>query len=305
MLNNLEQIVVLTIVAAEKNFTRAAERLNISKSQVSKIIKALEERLGAQLVQRNTRNVSLTDAGQQYADFGEHILDTLDQADAAIAGFNEKISGTLRLGVSHSFGLTHITPLLHKFQNQFPQIDLEVNMFDRRPNLLEESFDCWLAVNDNLPEGLVARKLMDCKFKLIASPEYLAKHPAINTPDDIKDDHKCVIYYSKTRKYNDWDFEKDGEHRSIRVTGNYRVDNAPAILEATKQGMGLSFFSTYLLHDELITGELVEVLPDWNAVLNLPITVVFPRRQYLAPNVRAFVDFMVENIKLIDTFVEE
>lgn len=304
MLNNLEQIAVLTVVAAEKNFTRAAERLDISKSQVSKIIKALEARLGAQLVQRNTRNMSLTDAGQQYADFGRHILDTLEQADAAIAGFNEQVSGTLRVGISHSFGLRHITPLLCAFQDKYPEIELEVNLFDRRPNLLEEGFDCWLAVNNNLPEGLVARKLMDCKFKLIASPEYLDKQPEILKPEDIKD-HKCIIYYSKSRKYNDWDFEKNGEHKLIRVTGNYRVDNAPAILEATKQGMGISFFSTYLLHDELLTGELVEVLPDWNPVLDLPVYVLFPRRQYLAPNVRAFVDFMVEHVDMIDTFVTE
>ncbi|UJF17307.1 LysR family transcriptional regulator [Vibrio sp. SS-MA-C1-2] len=295
MFNNLQQMVVLATIAKEKNFTRASEQLNISKSQVSKILKQLEVRLGCQLVQRSTRSVILTDIGKQYASFGEHLIETMDEADALAAGYSDQVKGTLRIGLAQSFGLNQITPLLQKFQTHYPDVSLEINLFDRKPNLLEERYDCWIAVHETLPEGMVARKLAECRFITVASPEYIAQHPTIRQPSDLTE-HNCITYYGKRRKYEQWEFTKNDEHQSIHVHGKYRVDNAPAICEAAKLGMGVAYIATYLLNNELAENKLVQLLADWEADMPLPIYLVYPRRQFLAPKMRCFIDFMVQQI---------
>lgn len=293
MLENLQQMVILATVSHEQNFTRAAERLGISKSQVSKQIRFLEERLGCQLVQRSTRTVALTDIGLQYAEFGQQLLDTVKEAEALVAGYRNEIKGVLRIGVAQSFGNTNITPAMVAFQRAHPDLELEISLFDHRPNLLEEGFDCWLAIHEHPPEGMVAKKLVDCEFIVVASPDYIALHGKPKTPADLRK-HNCITYESRDRKYVQWDFSKEGVKESVRVTGSYRINNAPAVLEATKAGAGIAYLATYLIHDELDTQQLTQVLADWKPELALPMYAVYPRHKYLAPKVRAFIDFMAE-----------
>ncbi|MBV7296640.1 LysR family transcriptional regulator [Enterovibrio paralichthyis] len=297
MLDNLQQMVVLATVAHEQHFTRAAEFLGISKSQVSKQIRYLEERLGVQLVQRNTRSVALTDAGVQYAEYGRQIVQTMMDAEAMVAGFRNEVSGRLKVGIAQSFGNAQITKLLSAFQAKFPALELEVHLFDHRPNLLEDGFDCWLAIHESPPEGMVARKLGDCQFKLVASPEYINEHGEPKHPADLRE-HNCVTYQSVQRTYDQWSFQRDGSEQSVTVRGSYRINNAPAVLEATKSGVGISYIATYLLSDEIESGKLKVLMRDWKPTMRLPVYAVYPRREYLAPKVRQFVDFLAENIRI-------
>ena len=297
MLENLQQMVILATVGNEQNFTRAAERLGISKSQVSKQIRILEERLGCQLVQRSTRTVALTDIGQQYSDYGQQLLDIVNEAEAMVAGYRNEIKGVLRVGIAQSFGNANITSALAEFQKAHPELELEVSLFDHRPNLLEEGFDCWVAIHEHPPEGMVARKLSDCQFVVVASPEYLEKHGIPKTPGDLRR-HNCITYQSRERKYVNWEFTRDGVHQSIRARGSYRIDNAPAVLDAAISGLGIAYLATYLINDELETGKLVRLLPEWKADVELPIYAVYPRRKYLAPKVRSFIDFMSERMSV-------
>lgn len=295
MLDHLQQIVVLATVAQEQHFTRAAERLGISKSQVSKQVRYLEDRLGVQLVQRNTRSVSLTEIGAQYADYGAQLMATLDEAEAMVAGYRDEVTGKLRIGVAQSFGNTLITRSFATFRQKYPALDLDITLFDHRPNLVEEGYDCWVAIHEQPPEGMVARKLADCQFKLVASPNYLARQ---GTPSQLSDlrHHDCITYQSRERSYDKWPFNKAGNEQVVRVSGRYNINNAPAVLEAVKAGMGVAYLATYLLDDELQKGELVEILPDWRPCLALPIYIVYPRRKHLAPKVREFIDFMLEEV---------
>ena len=296
MLDNLQQMVVLATVAHEQHFTRAAEFLGISKSQVSKQIRYLEERLGVQLVQRNTRSVSLTEAGEQYAAYGRKLMETMQDAEAMVAGYRNEVSGRLKIGIAQSFGNVQITRLLSAFQQQNPSLELEVHLFDHRPNLLEDGFDCWLAIHENLPEGMVAKKLADCQFKLVASPDYIEEHGMPSHPSDLRE-HNCITYQSVQRTYDQWPFSRDGSDQSVTVRGGYRINNAPAVLEAAKSGVGIAYIATYLLGDELKEGKLKVLMSDWKPTLKLPIYAVYPRREYLAPKVRRFVDFLAENIQ--------
>ncbi len=295
MLENLQQMVILATVGNEQNFTRAAERLGISKSQVSKQIRFLEERLGCQLVQRSTRTVALTDIGLQYSEYGQQLVDTVNEAEAMVAGYRDEVKGVLRVGVAQSFGNSNITSALAEFQKAHPDLELEVSLFDHRPNLLEEGFDCWVAIHEHPPEGMVARRLANCNFVVVASPEYLAEHGVPLLPGDLRR-HNCITYQSRERKYVNWEFTRDGVHQSIRARGNYRIDNAPAVLDAATSGLGIAYLSTYLITDELVNNKLVQLLPEWKADVELPIYAVYPRRKYLAPKVRSFIDFMAERM---------
>ncbi|MGF1756515.1 LysR family transcriptional regulator [Photobacterium sagamiensis] len=295
MLENLQQMVILATVGHEQNFTRAAERLGISKSQVSKQIRFLEERLGCQLVQRSTRTVALTDIGLQYCEYGQQLLDIVNEAEAMVAGYRNEVKGVLRVGIGQSFGNSNITSALAEFQKAHSDLELEVSLFDHRPNLLEEGFDCWVAIHEHPPEGMVARKLSNCKFVVVASPDYLAENSTPKVPGDLRH-HNCITYQSRERKYINWEFTRDGVHQSIRARGNYRIDNAPAVLEAAKSGLGIAYLATYLLTDEFETNKLVQLLPEWKADMELPIYAVYPRRKYLAPKVRCFIDFMSERM---------
>ncbi|HIF9150335.1 TPA: LysR family transcriptional regulator [Photobacterium damselae] len=295
MLENLHQMVILATISHEQNFTRAADRLGISKSQVSKQIRLLEERLGCQLVQRSTRTVVLTEIGLQYAEYGQQLLDTVNEAEAMVAGYRNEVKGVLRIGIAQSFGNHQITPALAEFQQLHPELELEISLFDHRPNLLEEGFDCWIAIHEHPPEGMVARRLANCHFMVVASPEYIAQYGKPETPGDLRR-HNCITYQSRERKYVNWEFTRDGIHQSIRARGTYRIDNAPAVLDATVSGLGIAYLSTYLLTDEIEKGKLIQLLPEWKADLELPIYAVYPRRKYLAPKVRSFIDFMSERM---------
>lgn len=295
MLDNLQQIVVLATVAHEQHFTRAAESLGISKSQVSKQIRYLEDRLGVQLVQRNTRSVSLTEIGAQYAEYGQKLLDTLSEAEALVAGYRNEVSGRLKIGVAQSFGNTLITRSFAAFRKHYPSLELDITLFDHRPNLVEEGYDCWVAIHEQPPEGMVAKKLADCRFLLVASPGYIAERGTPEHPSDLRQ-HDCITYQSRERTYNQWPFRNETQSLNIRVTGNYTINNAPAVLEAVKADMGIAYLASYLISNELDTGELVPLLPDWQPCLELPIYVVYPRRKHLAPKVREFIDFMAESV---------
>ncbi|MCG7496456.1 LysR family transcriptional regulator [Vibrio sp. Of7-15] len=293
MLDNLQQMVILATVANEQHFTRAAERLGISKSHVSKQIRYLEERLGCQLVQRSTRAVSLTELGAQYAEYGQKLLDTVYEADALVAGYQDEIKGVLKVGVAQSFGNKHITQAFAEFKKLHPSLDLDVSLFDHRPHLVEEGFDCWVALHEDPPEGMVARKIADCRFIVCASPEYIEQNGSPTRPAELKQ-HNCITYQSRERKYIDWEFTRDGLHQTVRVRGNYKIDNAPAVLDAACSGLGIAYLATYLIENELENDKLVQLLPEWKADLDLPIYVVYPRRKYLAPKVRKFIDFLSE-----------
>ena len=295
MLENLQQMVILAAIGHEQNFTRAADRLGISKSQVSKQIRYLEERLGCQLVQRSTRTVALTEIGLQYADYGQQLVDTVNEAEAMVAGYRNEIKGVLRIGIAQSFGNIHITSALAEFQKSNPELELEISLFDHRPNLLEEGFDCWIAIHEHPPEGMVARKLANCEFVVVASPGYIALHGTPETPGDLRR-HNCITYQSRERKYVNWAFSRDGVQQSIRVRGNYRIDNAPAVLDAAVSSLGIAYLSTYLMTDEIETNKLIQLLPEWKTTVDLPIYAVYPRRKYLAPKVRCFIDFMAERM---------
>ncbi len=296
MLDNLQQMVILATLAHEENFTRTAEKLGISKSHVSKQISALEDRLGCQLVQRSTRVVSFTEIGLQFAEYGDKLIRNVEDAEALVAGYKNEVSGVLRLAAGLSLGTPFISALLADFKAEYPHLKIELTLFDHRPNLLEEGYDCWLAAHHQIPESMVAKKIYDCEFMLVASPEYINRYGEVTTPESLKQ-HNCITYKAADRSFESWSFENGDTVSDVKVRGDLRIDNAPAIVDACKAGLGIAYVATYLLHQEVLRGELVQLLPDWKPTLQLPFYAVFPRRKHLAPKVRKFIDFTMENMQ--------
>ncbi|HIF9444273.1 TPA: LysR substrate-binding domain-containing protein [Photobacterium damselae] len=295
MLKKAQQMVVFNALTKQQSFTKTAQLLDISRTQVSKQIQLLEERLGVQLVQRTTRSFALTEAGKAFAAHCANIVAEINEAESELLSDCDTLQGTLKVGVAQSFASNHLAPYIAEFHAQYPQLKLEMSLFDHRVDIIAEQLDLWIGMMDSPPEGFVARHLVDCHFVLAASPEYLALHGVPYHPRDLKE-HNCITYFSRERKDNVWSFKKDDEALQIKVSGNYRVDSADAIRDATLTGNGIGYLATYLLKDELRQGKLIRLLPDWDLNQYMPLYAVYPRHKFLPIKVQAFIDFVRQHI---------
>ncbi|EAS43678.1 LysR family transcriptional regulator [Photobacterium profundum] len=295
MLKKAQQMVVFNALTKQQSFTRAAQLLDISRTQVSKQIQQLEERLGVQLVQRTTRSFALTEAGRSFSVHCANVVGEINEAESELLSETDSLQGALRVGIAQSFASNHIAPFISEFHDLYPQLDLEMSLFDYRVDLIAEQLDLWIGFMDSPPEGFVARHLIDCNFVLAASPAYLAKHGVPYHPNDLKD-HNCITYFSRERKDNVWSFRKEEESHQIKVKGNYRVDSADSIRDATLTGNGIGYLATYLLKDELQKGQLIRLMPDWDLTQYMPLYAVYPRHKYLPQKVQVFIDFIRSHI---------
>ena len=295
MLKKAQQMIVFNALTKQQSFTKAAQLLDISRTQVSKLIQQLEQRLGVQLVQRTTRSFSLTEAGRLFAKHCEKVVEEINEAESELFGSEDNSQGLLRVGIAQSFASNHVAPYINEFHAQHPLINLELSLFDYRVDLIAEQLDLWIGFMDSPPEGFVARHLSNCDFVLVASPEYLATHGVPYQPSDLAE-HNCIIYFSRERKDNVWSFSQQNQNLDIKVTGNYRVDSADAIRDATIAGNGIGYLATYLLTDEIRTGKLIRLMPDWQLTQHMPLYAVYPRHKFLPNKVNLFIEFIRRHI---------
>ena len=150
-------------------------------------------------------------------------------------------------------------------------------------------------MSEQLPLGMVARPLMKCQFLLVASPDYIEKHGQPDRPEQLVD-HNCLVYQGEWHEHSVWQFKQGDDYCEIGVSGNFRVDNAPALKSAAVSGLGVVYLASYLLEDEIAKGTLVPLLEDWQLTHHLPLQAVYPRRKHLAPKVSAFIDFIKGHI---------
>ncbi|MEJ2763000.1 LysR substrate-binding domain-containing protein [Photobacterium sp. MCCC 1A19761] len=291
MLKQVQQMVIFHALNKQQSFTRAAQLLDISRPQVSKQIQQLEARLGVQLVQRTTRSFALTEAGLRFARHCASIVDEINEAESELLTDPDTLQGALRVGVAQSFALNHIGPYISEFHEQYPLLDLEMSLFDHKVDLIAEQLDLWIGMMDAPPEGFVARHLTDCRFVLAASPAYLAKYGVPYQPQDLTE-HNCITYHSRERKDDTWSFRRGEQTQKVKVRGNYRVDSADAIRDATLSGNGIGYLATYLLNNEFREGRLIRLMPDWELSQHLPLYAIYPRHKFLPLKVKVFIDFV-------------
>ena len=295
MQNRANQMLILHILKISGSFTKAAERLGVSTSHVSKQLTQLESELNVQLVLRTTRSLTLTDAGIEFSEYCAQLYSAMQNAEAAMMDATTQMSGTIRLALSRSFGTLHVLPVLDKLQENYPEINVEITLTDRNIDMLEEDIHLWITTYEHLNAGYTAQRVADGNFVLAASPNYLKKNAKLTHPEDLLN-HNCVTYHSSCRDYSHWPFLKNNEQLNIQVSGNYCVDLSEAVRDAVIAHHGIGYIATYLLSDELKTGQLVQLLPDWKSNLEMPVYAVYPCKKHLPDRIKTVIAFLKDNI---------
>ena len=290
---NISSIPVFVAVVEAKSFTVAAASLGLTKSAVSRRISDLEEDLGVQLLHRTTRRLSLTEAGERYLEHARGALTEALAAEDAAMELQRVPRGRLRINTPMSFGRLHVAPAIPAFLERHPGIQVDMSMDDRVVDLVEGRYDVAIRVGTLSDSSLVARKLAPSHNVLCASRTYLEAQERLLAPEDLIN-HNCLLY-AYFSEANEWTFTRDGREQSVRVSGNYQVNNSEALREALLQGSGIGRIPTFIVGPDLAEGRLVPLLCDYR-MPSQDIYAVWPERRYLPTKVRAFIDFLSERI---------
>jgi len=290
-MDGFSAIPVFVAVVESGGFSPAARKLGVSKSAVSKRITQLEDRLGVRLLYRTTRKLSLTEAGEHYYANAVKALAYAAEAEDSVTKLQQTPQGRLRINSPMSFGRLHIAPLIPQFLKQYPNIQIDMVMDDRVVDLVESGFDIAIRGGDLPDSTLAARKIAPLRSVLCASPDYFAQHHMPQIPADLID-HNCLLFsYSAS----EWQFSKDEETETVRVAGNYQVNNGEALREAVLYGQGISRIPSFVVGSDIKAGRLKVVLAEYQMPVKA-LYALFPKRQHLPAKVRVFIDFVVERL---------
>jgi len=291
-MDRFDSLRAFTQVVESGSFARAAERMRMSTSAVSRHIAELEAHLQNRLLNRTTRRVVLTEAGRAFYDRSLQLLQDLEEAENEAARSARLPRGTLKVSTSVNFGVRHTAPAITGFLARYPELSFDISLSDRVIDLVEEGVDVAIRIGSVGSDSVVARQLGETLVVPCASPEYLARHGAPRTPEELAA-HNCLTYeYGASR--NLWRFvDGDGRERQARVAGNLHSNNGDLLAEAAAQGAGIVYQPTFIVGDAVRAGRLVPLLQDFQAP-PLPIYAVYPSRKHLSAKVRLFVDFLIE-----------
>ncbi|MFC6669997.1 LysR family transcriptional regulator [Marinobacterium aestuariivivens] len=293
-MERLNDIAVFIQVVESGSFTAAAERLGISKSVVSKYVTRLENGLGARLLNRSTRRMSLTEVGQTFFLQSRRGLEAIENAEAEVSRLQEAPRGMLRINVPMSFGILHIAPLLPAFQALYPDVSVDMGLEDRHVDLIDEGVDLAIRIAEMPDSSLVARRLGPCRHVVCAAPEYLARNGAPRVPEDLQ--HHNAICYRYQDSPNVWCFiAPDGRLISVPVSGSIQTNNSLALKQVLLAGGGITLTPTFVVGDDIKAGRLQAVLGRYRTK-EVSIYAVYPQRRHLSPKVRAFVDFLAQRM---------
>ncbi len=273
-------------------FTRAAERLGVSKSGVAKSVSRLEDKLGIRLFNRTTRHFSLTEEGQAFYESCVRALAELENAEAELTSHSRQPRGRLRVDLPVVFGRRWVLPVLLDIGARYPDLSMEISLTDRRVDPIEEAIDLVIRIGELANSAaLVARRIGVQRSIVCASPIYLAGHGRPVSLDDLAD-HQCIAF-GRGGRSTPWVFiGPKGEPVVKTVAGRFSFNHSDAILDAVLAGNGLALLSTWLIDDHLRDGRLVGVLPDARTQ-GFPIHAVWPQTRHMSPKVRAVVDELV------------
>lgn len=289
----LPYLETFSAVVENGSFTAAADALGISKPVVSKQVSLLERHLGVQLIQRTTRRLHLTQAGEVFASYSHRIMSDVREAEQSVLPLQHEPQGRLRISAPESLAMSLLSEVLLSFQQQFPRIELDIHVTGRLVDLVEEGIDVALRVGKLEDSSLMARHLMPCSFHACASSEYLKQHGKPEHPSELKT-HNCLIY-SQAPQPDNWLFRDDkGKNISIKVNGNLRTDSGNILMNAALNGNGIFIGPTFMIDSALAEGRLETVLDQYTS-MTTGLYAVYPYSKLVSTKVRAFVDFIAES----------
>lgn len=276
-------------VVENESFSAAAERLGLSRAQVSKSVMQLEAYLGTRLLNRTTRRIGLTDSGRIYYQRCREILDEVAEAEECAREDNAEPRGVLTVGAPSSFGRLHLQPLIPAFLERYPGVQLSLSLADRFLDVVGEGFDVAVRIAELEDSSLIARRLAPCRRVLCASPRYLERNGTPRVPQDLAI-HACLVYSNELRP-DTWVLHGPAGIERITVNGPVCADNGDVLCAAAEAGLGVTLLPTFIAGESLRAGRLQAVLEDY-CPPDLSINAVYPSRRFLAAKVRSFVDFI-------------
>lgn len=290
-MDRLTAMQVFVSVIESGSFVRAAERMHLSTTAASRHIADLEKHLGARLLQRSTRRLSLTETGGLYFERCRQILTDLDEADTLANEGAAQPKGKLRVSLPHSFGLRYVAPRIPEFCRRYPGMQLEVNFSDRIVDLVEDGIDVAIRISTKLQNTLIARRLAAIRMAVCASPAYLAEMGAPQNPEDLRD-HRCLTY--DYAPFGDtWHFRRDEETVAVPVKSAFRTNSGDMSRLAALAGQGVVLQPTFLVGDDLRSGRLIQLLKQFE--LPEPAAyAVYPGGARRSARVKMFVEYFVE-----------
>lgn len=291
-MDRLTAIKVFLDVAQSGSFTATADKLELSRPMVTRYIRVMEEWLGARLLQRTTRQVTLTDAGEQAVQFCQQILALAEQAERETHNQEHELSGTIRISCGLSFANTQLIQAISEFQHTHPRLNIRLNLTDETVNLVATRTDLAIRITATPDPALYARTLSPCHSVLVATPNYLKKYGTPQTPQDLTV-HRCLAHENVNRTV--WKFFKD-EWQEVHLNCPLVVNEASTLLTAVLADAGIAMLPKFLLSEHLQSGRLISVLDDWQLPSH-SIYALYPSRDKLPKAVRYLLDFLVEKFK--------
>lgn len=291
----LDGMVTFVQVVSAGSFTLAADMCGHSTSYISKEINKLEARLGVRLLHRTTRSLSLTPEGELYFQRCCQIIEDAEQAENIIIGKQGEPHGLLRISCPIAYGLSNLSPKLSLFTEKYPKIQLELDLNDRKVDLISDGFDIVIRAAAHLEDSsLISRRISQSEILILASPDYIAKHGMPAHPFDLKR-HK-IISYSNLKQPNIWGFQdNDGKQIQVHLESHVLTNNSRLEIDLGVAGQGIFAVPRFALKDELATGKLVDLFPDWPKQA-IGIYMVYPSRKHMSAKVRSFIEFVLQEL---------
>ena len=293
MVTETQELVVFQAVAKHASYARAAEELGLSPSGVSRIVSRIEERLGARLLHRTTRKLSLTESGAAFHARTTQILADLADAEAEVQSAVARPKGTLKVTASIMFGELYLAPLLPELLGHFPELSVEMTLTNRFVDLVDEGIDLAIRIGSLADSRLVARRLCINRRVLVAAPRYLKRHGTPRSVDDLGR-HQAILFTGFSRP-NEWKLIGPTGPVSVSVSGRVATNNIHTLTAAAKEGLGITVGATLSVGPALLSGELVRVLSDHEFEPSA-VFAVYPSARQLSTKTRAAVDFLAARL---------
>lgn len=293
-MDRLHEMEVFIAVADAGGFAKAGTRLRISPPAVTRAVSSLEARLGARLLNRTTRSLSLTEAGSRFLDDARRLVGEIDAAEKSAAGEEGAPRGHITATASVTLGRSLLTPIVSAFLAAHPHVSVSVLLLDRVVNLVEEGIDVSIRIGHLADSSLVAKRVGSVRRILVASPDYLRRRGIPGAPTDLR--AHSVIGFSSLMPNRQWRFAGKQGTESVALSPRFEVNDAVAAITAAEAGDGITIALSYMVAERIRAGRLATVLEEF-APGEIPVQLVHPHTRLIAPSVRAFGDFMAPRLR--------
>jgi DNA-binding transcriptional LysR family regulator len=279
----------LVKVVETGSFSAAARAMGVSKGHVSQRISQLEDRLGVRLLHRTTRKLSLTELGNLYFQRCKQVVEDLDEIEHSVSEYQRRATGLLKVSAPSLLGELHIVPAIADFLADHPSLEIELNFYGRKVDLVEDAYDVAIQVGARTDINVVNKSLAKTTFQLVATPRFLNRHGTPEKPSDLK--HLRCLMFTEYGASKPWKFVRGDEEHSVTGLSRWRSNSGHCLLAAARDSLGVAYLPDYYVAGDIASGRLVRVLEDWSGI-ERDVVALYQHRRHLSAKVKLFVDFL-------------